>query len=109
MDKLAKYFSVLLIFFIGVKDTFSQTKKLDSLWTIYNNKTQADTNRLSAIHNIAWRYYRNNPDTAIILAEQELKFAQQNKNKKYEGLALTTIGISNQNKGNYQRAMEYHL
>jgi hypothetical protein len=43
---------------------FSQNKKLDSLWAIYNNKTESDTNRIKAIHAIAWGHCNNDPDTA---------------------------------------------
>jgi hypothetical protein len=48
---------------------------LNSLWNIYNNKTQADTNHLNVIDAISWFYKGDNPDTSIILAEQELKLA----------------------------------
>ncbi|MEO8760452.1 MAG: tetratricopeptide repeat protein [Bacteroidia bacterium] len=86
---------------------FSQNK--DSLWTVYNNASQADTNRLKALYDISWAYIYSNPDTAIILSEQQLQLAQRTKQRKYEGIALKTIGVSFLNKDNSQKALEYLL
>jgi len=101
-----KLYFIITICVIGVP-SFAQN--LDSLWTVYNNKSQTDTNRLNAIHAIAKSYVGNSPDTAIILAEQELKFAQTTKQKIYEGKALNIIGVSFNNKGNYPKALESYL
>ena len=54
---------------------FSQNK--DSLWAIYRNTAEADTNRLKAINEIANLYRDNNPYTAIVLAQQELQLAEK--------------------------------
>ncbi len=85
---------------------YLQAQNLDSLWKVYNNTSQADTNRLKAIHKIAWSYSSNNPDTAIILAGQELKLARQTKQRKYEARALNTIGVSYTNNGDYPLALK---
>jgi hypothetical protein len=61
---------------------------LDSLWALYYNTSQADTNRLNAIHLIARSYTSNKSDTAIILAEQERQLAISTKQKKFEARAL---------------------
>ncbi len=81
-------------------------QNLDSLWKAYNNTTQPDTNRLKAIDDIAWSYNSNNPDTAIVLANEELKLAQVTKQRKYEAKALNTIGVCYQNQGNYPEALK---
>jgi len=84
----------------------------DSLWSVYNNKSQADTNRLHAIHAIAWSLVDNKPDTAIILAEQEVQLANAlslGKGKKWLGRAFITIGVAFKFKGNYPKALEYYL
>ncbi len=82
---------------------------MDSLWTVYNNMNQADTNRLKAIQDIAWSYRSNKPDTAIILAEQERHLAEKTNQKEFEGKAYNTIGSSLDNKSNYPSALEYYL
>ncbi len=75
---------VIFMVFIGVYYfSFSQNKKLDSLWSVYTNKTQADTNRLKAIYDIARSYMGNNPDTAIVLEKQQLLLAQKAKQKYF--------------------------
>jgi tetratricopeptide (TPR) repeat protein len=90
-------------------EAFAQNKKLDSLTKIYNDKTQPDTNRLKARHKIANIYLYNNPDTAIVLAKQELALAQQSKQKKFEANALNIIGVCYMNKGNYPEALKNHF
>jgi len=101
----------LTVFFLIIISTTGQivAENIDSLWTIYNNKTQADTNRLKAIQAIAWGYRSNKPDTAIILAEQELTLAQASKQKKYEAKALNTMGLAFMNKSSYPKAIDYFL
>src|SRR5213596_3522795 len=107
--QLKKFF--LLYFFLftafSTQCFFAQNKKLDSLWAVYNNKTEADSNRLKAIHAIIWSYIGNDPDTAMVLAEQQLDLAQTSKQKKYEGKALNNIGVAVMLKGNYPKALEY--
>src|SRR6185437_10141526 len=91
---------------------FTQNKKLDSLWTVYNNKSEADTNRLKAIDAIAWSLRINNSDTAIILAEQELSLANvipAGKGDKWVASALKTQGLAYKNKGNFPKALECQL
>src|ERR1035437_6562473 len=97
--------AVLVSPFLG--DGIGGAQNTDSLLAVYNKKTQADTNRLKAIQVIAWNLRSNNPDTAIILAEQQLQLAQQSKQKKlapnlfrkYEATAFIIIGQSLINKG----------
>ncbi len=109
MKVFLKYFILVLVIASIAKQSYSQNKKPDSLWFVYNNKAKADTNRLEAIHAIANIYRDNNPDTAIILAEQELKLAQTSKQKKYEGKAFNIIGVIFMNKGDYPKALGYYL
>ncbi|HWY11401.1 MAG TPA: tetratricopeptide repeat protein [Bacteroidia bacterium] len=105
---MKKSFCFILLIFIS-QISISQNKKSDSLWAVYNDKTQADTNRLKAINNIAIAYIFNSPDTAIICAEKQLMFARQSKQKKYEAGALKTISIALTYKGNYPKALDYSL
>jgi tetratricopeptide (TPR) repeat protein len=100
---------VLLFIFLISASSVCFSQNIDSLWKVYNDKTKADTNRLKAINIIAWSYNSNNPDTAIILAEEVLKLAIQTKRKKYEGAAFNSIGASYMNKDNYPKALEYYL
>src|ERR1700677_3655445 len=106
---MKKVFALIIIIAGVFNQAFAQNKKLDSLWTVYNTKNEVDTNRLKAIHAITNNYLNNKPDTAIVLAEQELQLAQASKQKKYEANAYNIIGVAFKNKAGYQKAIEYQL
>ena len=56
---------------------------LDSLWSVWNDTLQEDTNRLNAINKLAWDgYLYSNPDSAYLLAQLEYDFALSNNYKK---------------------------
>ena len=101
-----RYVKYILLLFIS-QHIYAQN--IDSLTKIYHNQNQSDTNRLKAIYDIAWTFIYDNPDTAIILGNQQLQLAQTTKQKKYEGIALKTIGVAYLNKDNSQKALEYLL
>jgi len=61
------------------------------------------------MYDITWTYIYSNPDSAIILAEQQLQLAQKTNQKKYEGIAYKTIGTAFLNKDNSQKALDYLL
>ena len=86
---------------------FCCAQRPDSLRAVYNSKTQADTSRLKALGKIILGYKNNNPDTVIVLANLQLKDAQQAKNKLYEGLAINSLGLAYMNKGSFDEALSY--
>jgi tetratricopeptide (TPR) repeat protein len=102
---MRKIFYIFLLVVASIAK-LSYAQNTDSLWKVYNNTTQPDTNRLKAIDDIAWSYNSNNPDTAIVLANEELKLAQATKQRKYEAKALNTIGVCYENQGNYPEALK---
>ena len=89
---------------------FSQTYagNNDSLWGIYNNAQNADSNRLEALDKIAWDLLYSNPDSTYIIGHRELEIARDKKYKKQESQALNTIGASFQIKGNLLKAIEMY-
>ena len=95
---------LLFLLFIS---PFCYSQNTDSLWKVYNNKTQADTNRLKAIDALAGKCYTNNQDTIITLSEQEVTFAAEINQKKYEANANNNIGVAYMNKGDYPKAIAY--
>jgi tetratricopeptide (TPR) repeat protein len=86
---------------------FAQNKKVDSLLSVYNNKSQADTSRLKALDKIASFYFYDNPDSSMLFSNMLLNLSQETKNKHYEAVALNKIGNEFQNQGNYPKALEY--
>ncbi len=81
----------------------------DSLWKVFYNKNLPDTVRLKSIINYGWELSFNNPDSAILIAEKQLKLAIETHQKKYEGSAYYLIGISSATKSNYPKAVLYYL
>ncbi len=81
----------------------------DSLWKVYLNTNKPDTDRLKAIDEISWSFRNNNPDTAIILAQQQIELAIKAKARKIEANAHLTIGTAYKSKGNYPKTLENYL
>ena len=53
----------------------------DSLWTVWNDQSQPDTNRLKAIYKIVWNIRNSNPDSAYKLAQMQFDLAKRTGNK----------------------------
>ena len=63
---------------------------LDSLWSVWNDTTQADTNRLKAMKSIAWDgYLFNQPDSAFYFAQLQYDFALSVTNTKWMATSLS--------------------
>jgi tetratricopeptide (TPR) repeat protein len=99
----------ILLFVIASLGRQSYGQNLDSLWKVYYDKSQEDTNRLKAIDKIARSYMRNKTDSAIILAEQELKQANNEGGKQWIAKAFKTLGVAFLYQGNNPKALEYYL
>tara|TARA_Y100001954_G_scaffold27258_1_gene24567 strand:- start:491 stop:2560 length:2070 start_codon:yes stop_codon:yes gene_type:complete len=81
----------------------------DSLWSVWNDTTQSDKNRLKAIKTIAWDgYLFTQPDSAFYFAQLQYDFAQSVNHKLGMGMALNIQGVSFFFNGNYDKALEYH-
>ena len=84
-----KFFRVLILAcslfqIIGVKTQVN----LDSLWSVWNDTTQVDTNRLKAMKSIAWdAYLFTQPDSAFYFAQLQYDFAQSVNHKLGMGMA----------------------
>ena len=70
-------------------------KIADSLWNVWNDKTQHDTIRLQAIKKYAWDgYLFAKPDSAFYYSQLQYDFAKNKGLKKYQADALNTQGAS---------------
>jgi serine phosphatase RsbU (regulator of sigma subunit) len=105
-----KFFKIIfLVHFLLIGDFIVSQVNLDSLRSVWNDATQADTNRLKAIHKIAWDgYLFSNPDSGFYFAQMEYEFALKVSNRKYMAKALKTQGVSFSYQGNYEKALEYY-
>ena len=103
---MQKLFSFFITLFIGC-NTIAQVN-LDSLWNVWNDDSQADTNRLKAINDIIDGYLSSNTDSAFYFAQMQYDFAESVNNKKWMAGALNTQGSSFHYGSNYTRALEYY-
>ena len=87
--------------------SFSQTN-LDSLWMIWSNSNQADSNRLNAIKYFIWDgYLFSQPDSAFYFAQLQYDFAKKKGIKRQMASALNVQGISFILRSNYEKAIYY--
>jgi serine phosphatase RsbU (regulator of sigma subunit) len=86
---------------------FSQSRKSDSLYSIYKNTSLADTTRLRALQDLGWSFGKRNPDSAITLTKILLKETRDKKLIRYEAAALSNLGVFYKNKNEYSIAKDY--
>ena len=88
--------------------TTASAVNLDSLWGVWNDKSQPDTNRLKAIGDIAWDgYLFSQPDSAFYFAQLQYNLAETSGNKYSMTVALNTQGVSFAIRGELDKAIEY--
>ncbi len=98
---------LLLTLFVAFCFT-SSAQNLDSLWAVWQDKTQHDTTRLQAIHKYAWDgYLYTKPDSAFYYAQLQNDFAKEKGIKNQMASALNTQGASFYVKGEYNKAVDY--
>ena len=104
MQKLFLFFIAL---FIGCNTTAQVN--LDSLWNVWNDKTQQDTNRLKAMNKIVWKgYLFSQPDSAFHFAQMQYDLAESINNKIQMANALNMQGVSFYIVGDYDKALDYY-
>ena len=107
MIKLKKI--ILLLFLLVLIIELRAQTNLDSLWTVWQDKNQADTARLNALHRFTWDgYLFSQPDSAYFFAQLQYDFANKTSDKNQEARALNTQGASFWVKGDYQSAIELY-
>src|SRR5690606_22219280 len=71
----------------------------DSLWQVWNDTSQPDTNRLKAIQALTWPMLTKDLDSVFLLASRQLDFARQVNNDRWIGKALYNIATHYYYKG----------
>jgi serine phosphatase RsbU (regulator of sigma subunit) len=100
-------FYLILALLINASILFSQKTNTDSLWKVYHNNAIVDSLRLDAISSIATAYSSNNPDTAIIIANQMFDFLKTHPSLRFEASAYNTLATAFLNKGDNSKALHY--
>ena len=98
----------LLILPLCLWFTTASAVNLDSLWGVWNDKSQPDTNRLKAMDDISnYGYLYSKPDSAYYFAGLEYDLAEATENKGHMATALNTQGVSFCFRGHYYKALEH--
>ena len=97
---------LLILAFIVLPILNTNALNLDSLWTIWNSPTQADTVKLEAIGIIAWSgYLFSKPDSAYYFAQLQYEYAKKTNNLFYTAAALNTQGATFWIQNKYNKAI----
>ena len=80
---------------------------LDSLWGVWNDTSQVDSNRLNAMQLIIRdKYIFAKPDSAFYFAQMQYDLAEENGQKKHMADALNLQGVSYAIRGINHKAIE---
>lgn len=97
---------LLSVSFLLSKNADSQN--LDSLFTVWQDQSQPDSNRVNAYKDYIWNAYLFlMPDSAAILAEELHVYAKNQKYIKAAAVGFNIQGIANTVQSNYKLALEY--
>ena len=96
-----------LSFVLATLTVQAQTN-LDSLYSVWQDKTQNDSIRVKAYKNYIWKgFLYSNPDTAFILAQSLLRFGEEHKYQKSKAIGYNTMGASCYLKSDFPKALDY--
>ena len=100
--------NLFFLLFIFVFSFVNSQVKLDSLYMVWEDKTQADSIRIKALDDFIWDgYLFSQPDSALILAKQLFDFSVNIDYKKGMALGLNLQGIAYHNKNDYSKSLDY--
>ncbi|MCZ4408343.1 tetratricopeptide repeat protein [Cryomorphaceae bacterium 1068] len=100
--------SVLVLLLICFGSTLDAQTNLDSLYSVWQDKNQAEPDRLHAFHEyIRNKYLNSDPDSAFYLAGLQYEFAHSADLQMQKGEALLLQARALNLKGEYTQASEY--
>jgi len=86
----------------------AQNKDIDSLKNLMSTTTDP-SKRVQVLEGLSYAYSSSYPDSSLQYAEEGLRLALLNKDKKGEGLCVNAIGNVYFHVGDYSRALEMFL
>ena len=102
-----KFRILSFLFFLCLHNLFSQSTKLDSLKSSFENDKIADSLRFEAGLDAFMLLFRQNLDTARAYGNGILKFAVEKENKNWEATSLRFLGNTYAVQGNYNEALKF--
>ena len=101
-----KFIFILILYTSGI--SLNAQIQLDSLYAIWQDNAQVDSVRTKAYYRYIWQgFLYSNPDSAIILAKNLVKFGVDKKYPKAKNFGYNIQGIVYKNKSDYTKAMEF--
>lgn len=95
--------------FTGIAQPSLPAHTADSLWGVWSNEAQPDSNRLKALRDYIWKgYLFTQPDSAFYYAQIQYDYALERENKKHQAVALNAQGISLAIRGDNTKAIDYY-
>ncbi len=105
MRFIVKYFLIILLL---VSTNARAQSTLDSLWMVWQDYTNSDSNRLNAIYNFAWDgFLDDKPDSAFHFAQIQYDFANSVNNQIWMAKALKLQAISFENRNDAKNTIFY--
>ncbi|OUR92702.1 hypothetical protein A9Q87_06605 [Flavobacteriales bacterium 34_180_T64] len=99
----------LCFIFIFIYTFANAQTNLDSLYSVWQDKTQADSSRVSAFKNYIWNgYIFSQPDSALVFVDTLLKFVSEKNNKLGISTSLDLKGVAYYVKSDFSNALEYY-
>ena len=99
----------ILLALISISVNVKAQSNLDSLWNVWDDDTQEDTNRLKAIYNFAWDgYLLSNSDSVFYYAQAQYDFAESTVNKNWMAKALRLMALGYENNKEIKKTIEYY-
>ncbi|MGZ3865849.1 MAG: tetratricopeptide repeat protein [Bacteroidia bacterium] len=98
----------ILVGFLMIVSLSPYSQNRDSLGKVWNDKNKSDLTRLDAVQELMQYCFTYNPDTVIVLGEQELQLSKKGnskKHKRYTSMGYKAIGLAYYYKGNYPKAL----
>jgi two-component system sensor histidine kinase/response regulator len=96
-----------LMVFVPILAT-AQQKIVDSLHFLLQRHAPIDTTKVRLYCNLAFNYYRINPDSTLIFAQKAHNIATELAYTWGMAESLKNLGIGHYAKGNYQEALGYY-
>src|SRR5690554_4911179 len=105
--------TVTLIIFLSSAGSIAQSTlpkpEMDSLWSVWSNPQEVDSNRFRAISRIAWHgYLFSQPDSAFYFAQLCYDFLEEKDLIKQMSAALNIQATALNFQGDYENALDYY-
>lgn len=104
MKKLA---ILVLLFLSSVSQLCAQRSKIDSLQKVVQQLP--DTVKMQIYYTLGKKYINISNDSTAMYAAMSMELAKQYNNQDVVASDYSLLGVTEKNKGNYEKAISYHL